>query len=175
MASKYANEYILSLDGDLIVHPDDMKQILQCETEFVGGGTIETEEPWMVQSQEIDGNIFATGFSRESGSYEWNGITQIRREKIQDGRGHVYQLLIPSLPLPYRNRYDNRLYECSEMGKERILLSVRRVNNVVFILYYANLKGGFNAKEGRKIHSWRSINDRNIGAWLRLNKSIAIS
>ena len=38
LASQYANEYILSLDGDLIIHPDDMKKILECDHEFVSGG-----------------------------------------------------------------------------------------------------------------------------------------
>lgn len=38
LAARYANEYILSLDGDLLVHPDDMKKILECKREFVGGG-----------------------------------------------------------------------------------------------------------------------------------------
>lgn len=36
LAAKYANEYVLSLDGDLIVHPEDMKKILACQGEFVG-------------------------------------------------------------------------------------------------------------------------------------------
>ena len=38
LAAKHANEYVLSLDGDLLIHPDDMKKILTCEHEFVGGG-----------------------------------------------------------------------------------------------------------------------------------------
>lgn len=37
LAAKHANEYVLSLDGDLLIHPDDMKKILTCEHEFVGG------------------------------------------------------------------------------------------------------------------------------------------
>lgn len=37
LASKYANEYILSLDGDMLIHPEDMEKILSCNHEFVGG------------------------------------------------------------------------------------------------------------------------------------------
>lgn len=103
LGAQYANDYILSLDGDLIIHPDDMKQILECKTEFVGGGTIETEEPWMVQTQMINNTLCVTGFSQESGAFEWNGVTQIKTERLSHGSGHVYQLLEPHLPLPYRN------------------------------------------------------------------------
>ena len=64
LASRYANEYILSLDGDLLVHPDDMKKILSYEGEFVGGGTIGTDEPWMVQTYEKDGEEFVGVFHK---------------------------------------------------------------------------------------------------------------
>ena len=33
LASQYANEYILTLDGDLLIHPDDMKRILKYNDE----------------------------------------------------------------------------------------------------------------------------------------------
>ena len=101
LASRYANEYILSLDGDLLVHPDDMKKILSYEGEFVGGGTIGTDEPWMVQTYEKDGEEFVGGFSQNEGTYEWNGITQMRSSKMMDGVGHVFQLIEPHLPVKF--------------------------------------------------------------------------
>ncbi len=101
LASKYANEYILSLDGDLLVHPEDMKKILDCEHEFVSGGTPETDEPWMLQTYEEDGRHYVSTFSKNIGNYEWNGITQIKSHKIQNGTGHVFQLIEPYLPIPF--------------------------------------------------------------------------
>ena len=101
LASRYANEYILSVDGDLLVHPDDMKKILSYEGEFVGGGTIGTDEPWMVQTYEKDGEEFVGGFSQNEGTYEWNGITQMRSSKMMDGVGHVFQLIEPHLPVKF--------------------------------------------------------------------------
>ena len=101
LASRYANEYILSLDGDLLVHPDDMKKILSYEGEFVGGGTIGTDEPWMVQTYEKDGEEFVGGFSQNEGTYEWNGITQMRSSKMMDGVGHVYKLIDPHHPVKF--------------------------------------------------------------------------
>lgn len=100
-ASQYANEYILSIDGDLLVHPTDMKKILECNHEFVGGGIPETDDPWMLQTIGDDAKETVTGFSKTIGNYEWNGITQLKSEKMQNGVGHVFQLIEPYLPLPF--------------------------------------------------------------------------
>lgn len=83
LASQYANEYILSLDGDLIIHPDDMKKILECDHEFVSGGIPDTDEPWMLQTYKDDGKEFVSAFSKNIGNYEWNGITQMKSAKIK--------------------------------------------------------------------------------------------
>ena len=101
LASQYANEYILSLDGDLITHPDDMKKILECDHEFVSGGIPDTDEPWMLQTYKDDGKEFVSAFSKNIGNYEWNGITQMKSAKIKNGQGHVFQLIEPYLPIPF--------------------------------------------------------------------------
>lgn len=101
LASRYANEYILSLDGDLIVHPDDMLKILGCEHEFVGGGEPTTDEPWMLQTYEEGGREFVSDFSKNFGNYEWNGITQIKSKKMLNGTGHVFQMIEQYLPIPF--------------------------------------------------------------------------
>ena len=101
LASQYANEYILSLDGDLIIHPDDMKKILECDHEFVSGGIPDTDEPWMLQRYKDDGKEFVSAFSKNIGNYEWNGITQMKSAKIKNGQGHVFQLIEPYLPIPF--------------------------------------------------------------------------
>lgn len=101
LASQYANEYILSLDGDLIIHPDDKKKILECDHEFVSGGIPDTDEPWMLQTYKDDGKEFVSAFSKNIGNYEWNGITQMKSAKIKNGQGHVFQLIEPYLPIPF--------------------------------------------------------------------------
>lgn len=101
LASQYAHEYILSLDGDLIIHPDDMKKILECDHEFVSGGIPDTDEPWMLQTYKDDGKEFVSAFSKNIGNYEWNGITQMKSAKIKNGQGHVFQLIEPYLPIPF--------------------------------------------------------------------------
>lgn len=101
LASQYANEYILSLDGDLLVHPDDMKKILECDHEFVSGGTPDTDEPWMLQTYKDGDKEFVSAFSKNIGNYEWNGITQMKSAKMKNGQGHVFQLIEPYLPVPF--------------------------------------------------------------------------
>lgn len=101
LAAKYANEYILSLDGDLLVHPDDMNRILSCEHEFVSGGEPETDDPWMLQTYQDQGVEYVSTFSKNIGNYEWNGITQMKSVKLQNGTGHVFQLIEPYLPVPF--------------------------------------------------------------------------
>lgn len=99
LASRYANEYILSLDGDLLIHPQDMKKILSCEHEFVSGGVPGTDDPWMLQTYEEDGKEYVSAFSRNCGNYEWNGVTQMKSAKMQNGKGHVFQLIEAYLPV----------------------------------------------------------------------------
>lgn len=101
LASRYANEYILSLDGDILVHPDDMNIVLACPYEFIGGSIVETDDPWMLQTYEENGKEFVCGFSKNDGKWEWNGITQMKSVKMQHGCGHVFQQIEPYLPIPF--------------------------------------------------------------------------
>lgn len=101
LAAKYANDYILSLDGDLLVHPDDMKKALSCGHEFASGGAIASDDPWMLQTYEEDGREYVSAFSKSAGNYEWNGITQMKSCKMQNGTGHVFQMIEPYLPVSF--------------------------------------------------------------------------
>lgn len=97
LASKYANDYVLTIDGDLLIHPDDMRKILAADGEFIGVTAPGTDNPVLT---DISGDS-VVGFSREHGSFEWTGVTQVRSERIVAGEGHVYQLIEPYLPMPY--------------------------------------------------------------------------
>lgn len=101
LASQYANEYILSLDGDIIVHPDDMKKILLYQEEFVSGNQPDSEDPWMLQTYIENNQELVSKFSKNIGNYEWNGITQMKSCKVQHGTGHVFQLIEPYLPIKF--------------------------------------------------------------------------
>lgn len=101
LAARYANEYILSVDGDLLVHPDDMQKVLSCEHEFVSGNEPGTDDPWMLQTYYDGGREYVSAFSKCMGNYEWNGVTQMKSDKMQSGSGHVFQVIEPHLPVPF--------------------------------------------------------------------------
>lgn len=103
LAARYANRYVLSIDGDLVVHPDDMMKILKCEHEFVGGNVTNTDDPWMLQTFRNGVVEYVSAFSKCRGDYEWNGIVQIQSDKILNGKGHVFHLIEPHLPIRFMN------------------------------------------------------------------------
>lgn len=101
LAAHYANEYVLTLDGDLLIHPEDMKKALACDYEFISGGTPDTDDPWMLQTYKENGKEYVSVFSKNNGNYEWNGIAQMKCQKMLNGTGHVFQLLEPYLPVQF--------------------------------------------------------------------------
>lgn len=103
LAARNAEEYVLNLDGDLLVHPEDMEMILECKNEFVGGNPIESDDPWMLQTYKRDDKEMVSAFSKCMGNYEWNGIAQMHSSKMINGNGHVFQLIEPYLPVEFMN------------------------------------------------------------------------
>lgn len=97
LAAEHANEYVLTIDGDLLLHPEDMRKIIEADGEFVGVTAPGTDNPVLTDVADAD----VVGFSRERGQYEWTGVTQVKAEKIMNGSGHTYQLIEPYLPMPY--------------------------------------------------------------------------
>lgn len=91
-----ANEVVIALDGDLLVHPDDLRAFLSLDYDCIGGCDPTTDNPVLMSIDEND-NVVA--FSRERGSQEWTGLVQIEKAKLTPGTGHVYQMLEPVLPI----------------------------------------------------------------------------
>lgn len=98
-AMKYANEFIFTLDGDLLVHPDDMELMLKSDYEFIGGTMPGSDDPWLLDTFSKEGAEYVNAFSRTNGECEWTGISQVRTKKLTSGEGHVFQLLEPILPI----------------------------------------------------------------------------
>ena len=95
LASKYANDYILTIDGDLLIHPSDMETILKTDYEFIGVCNPGTDNPVLTT---VDSEGFVTKFSREEGQFEWTGVSYTKTSDLVKGTGHVYQLIEPLLP-----------------------------------------------------------------------------
>lgn len=101
LAASEAQEYILMLVGDLLVHPDDMKTILACHEEFICGGAVETDDPWLLQTYQSGEKELVRAFSKDRGNYEWSGLAQIKSQKVKQDTGYAFQLIEPYLPMSF--------------------------------------------------------------------------
>ncbi len=91
-----AREYAVAFDGDLLVHPDDLKAFLNCEGELVGGCRPSTDNP-VLMSLDALGRVVE--FSRERGELEWTGLARLKTARLTPGTGHVYQMIEPLMPI----------------------------------------------------------------------------
>ncbi len=100
LAMKYAGDMLITWDGDLLVHPEDLKKFLYSDKEMIGGGIICTEDPMKMKTIEQKGKIYGVNFSREEGEYEWTGLAQVKTARLSPGTHHVCDMLRDLMPLP---------------------------------------------------------------------------
>ncbi|GHS94094.1 hypothetical protein FACS1894139_16010 [Planctomycetales bacterium] len=91
-----ANDYVVEWDGDLLVHPDDVKMCLEYPAEYVGYAERSSDEAVFVRTNR-QGDVVM--FSRENGDYEWTGPACIRKDKIRYSSGAVFNQLEEYLPM----------------------------------------------------------------------------
>jgi choline kinase len=100
---------VISLDGDLLVHPGDFHAFLAADGSCLGVAPPTTTDAVYTSVSEHDGVASATGFSRSGPGLEWTGLLRVPGEVVQaahDERrtaGHVYEMLLPHLPIPVRD------------------------------------------------------------------------
>jgi len=95
LGAKHANEYVMEYDGDLLVHPDDIKICLETD-EYIAYSDKTSTETVFVKTDE-QGNVLA--FSRQEGDYEWTGPASIKKEKIKFTTENVFNQLEEYLPM----------------------------------------------------------------------------
>ena len=96
LGAKDGNEYAINLDGDLLVHPEDMRLLLETDGEWIAYADKMSDDSVMVKTNDL-GDVLS--FSRESGDYEWTGPCCIKKDKLKYSSGHVFNQLEPSLPM----------------------------------------------------------------------------
>jgi choline kinase len=99
LGSRYAQGMVISLDGDLLVHPDDFRLFLNSNEEGIGYCQPTTEDPVLVTLKQNGSKESVTSFSRDKGEFEWSGLVQVDATKLQSGTRHVYEVLEEFLPL----------------------------------------------------------------------------
>lgn len=96
--AKYSNDLVLCWDGDLLVHPGDIKDCLEMNSEFIGYSDRRSENSIDCM---IDANCFVKRFSMDGSSkYEWSGLCLLNRATIDKyaQEEYVYQIIEKSLP-----------------------------------------------------------------------------
>lgn len=96
LGARHANEYILEWDGDLLVHPEDVKMIMETEGEFLCYSDKTSDDAVFVKVDE-QGNVLK--FSREYGDYEWTGPACMCKKNLAYSSQNVFNMFEPLLPM----------------------------------------------------------------------------
>lgn len=88
-------KYILSIDGDILICPNDLKKILACEGEYLAITDIHSEEPICVLVERNQVKKF-----KKDGNYEWPGVAKIRSARLKKDIGYIYDIIDELLPIP---------------------------------------------------------------------------
>jgi len=96
LGARHANQESLEWDGDLLVHPDDVKMLLRTPGEFVCYGDITSEDSVCVRVNE-NGDVL--GFSRDGGDYEWTGPASMTKKHLSYSTQNVYNMFEPLCPI----------------------------------------------------------------------------
>lgn len=96
LGAQDGNELAIEFDADLLVHPEDMKMLLEQEGEWIAYADRMSDDAVLVKTNQ-NGSVLS--FSRENGDYEWTGPCCIKKSKLKYSSGHVYNQLEPYLPM----------------------------------------------------------------------------
>jgi HAD superfamily phosphoserine phosphatase-like hydrolase len=99
LGSRHAHSFVFALDGDCVVHPQDLLECIRDNSEFLGiTRNTSSESVFAIVNEERQ----VVAFSQDCSDYEWSGPALIRRDRIRDTKGHLYQMLEAHLPMPAR-------------------------------------------------------------------------
>lgn len=96
LGARHANYETIEWDGDLLVHPDDVKMLLATDGEYICYGEITSEDSVCVHVNE-KGEVL--GFSRESGDYEWTGPACMNKKHLIYSSQNVFNMFEPFCPM----------------------------------------------------------------------------
>ena len=96
LGARHANNEILEWDGDLLVHPDDVKMLLATPGEFICYGDKTSEETVFVRTNS-QGEVLS--FSSESGDFEWTGPACMAKRNLTYNSNNVYNMFEPLCPM----------------------------------------------------------------------------
>ena len=96
LGARHANHETLEWDGDLLVHPDDVKKLLATSGEFICYADKTSDDAVFVQTNE-NGDVLC--FSREQGDYEWTGPACMNKQPLIYSTQNVFNMFEPYCPM----------------------------------------------------------------------------
>lgn len=96
LGARHANHETLEWDGDLLVHPDDVKKLLATSGEFICYADKTSDDAVFVQTNE-NGDVLC--FSREQGDYEWTGPACMNKQHLIYSAQNVFNMFEPYCPM----------------------------------------------------------------------------
>lgn len=105
LGSRHSHDLVVSLDGDLLVKPSDLRDFLHEEGEVLGYIKTYSDNPVCVELKKRNNQDYISRFIhltkpwQKRRPYEWCGLAQMSKSKIVRATGHVYQSLQSYLPL----------------------------------------------------------------------------
>lgn len=102
IASQVSADWIISLDGDLIVESKSWTSILNHPTSCLGLGPVVSKSPVYAHLND-EGKVFdLTQDPLRPSDLEWSGIVKMRSKEAKNlGKNHVYQGLLKYLPMDW--------------------------------------------------------------------------
>lgn len=96
LGARHANHETLEWDGDLLVHPADVKKLLTTSGEFICYADKTSDDAVFVQTNE-QGDVLC--FSREQGDYEWTGPACMNKQHLIYSTQNVFNMFEPYCPM----------------------------------------------------------------------------
>ena len=96
MGARHGAEYAIEIDGDLLIHPEDAKMLLELDGEWIAYADKSSEDGVYVKVNE-SGKVVS--FSRQEGDYEWTGPCCLKKENVIYSSENVFNQLEPHLPM----------------------------------------------------------------------------
>lgn len=96
LGARHANLETIEWDGDLLVHPDDVKMLLNIKGEYICYSDKTSEDAVFVHINE-KGEVFS--FSREGGDYEWTGPACMHKKNLIYSSQNVFNMFEPLCPM----------------------------------------------------------------------------
>ncbi|MWV61200.1 NTP transferase domain-containing protein [Helicobacter saguini] len=96
LGAKDGNEYAIELDGDLLVHRDDMAMLLKQDGEWIAYANKQSSDGILC---DINAKGEVISFGNKNAPFEWTGPCCLRKDRIKFLTSNVYNQLESYLPM----------------------------------------------------------------------------